>query len=431
MAENGDAEKHADSDQGAGAQMQGATTPPRAKPLIEGEAISPVEPQKAAAATPQPENSQNVAAMSAIAAALAAADAQASDTQAEVPPEDHPIPLAAARPRRGMFWPLAAALVIGAIIAFGGALALREFEKTPQTLASLDARLRGLEQTMQNAQAQQEAAAGLDKRLGALENGAQAMNAALVQLRGQLRDLQSAAPQDAQTAGGAAGAPAAAAPNQPPLSERLDRLEQTVAALDQRLTALTTQMHSAQSEKNAAALAAVARAEADSNALLAADLRRKVEAGEPFSADLTALANHGLAKERLAKLEPFAASGIKTQAALARDFAALAPAIEALEPEPKPQGFLGRLAQDAARLVRIRKIGDMKGDDVSAHLARIAAALETGRLDDALRSWDDLPAAAKAKSQAFGESLLQRVAALEAAKAIETDALAALAKVKS
>ncbi len=129
------------------------------------------------------------------------------------------------------------------------------------------------------------------------------------------------------------------------------------------------------------------------------------------------------------RLSPHPAS--LTQAALAQQFAALTPAILAAAPEPKAAGFLGRIAQDAARLVRIRKIGDAKGNDLAAHVARIAAALGAGKLDEAWREWQDLPAAAKAKSQAFGDALQQRIAAVDAAKTIEADALAALAKVKS
>ncbi len=181
----------------------------------------------------------------------------------------------------------------------------------------------------------------------------------------------------------------------------------------------------------------MAHAEADALAILAANLRRKVEAGDAFTDDLSALANHGADRAKLALLEPVAASGVATPAALAKQFAALAPAIVAAEPEPKAEGFFGRLAQDAAHLVRIRKIGDTKGNDLAAHVAQIAAALTAGKLEEALREWNDLPAAAKAakaaetKSLAFGAALQQRVDAVNAAKLIEADALAALAKVKS
>ncbi len=438
--------------------LQGATAPPRAKPMIEGEALraetraNPVEEGrqtadellKDASNTASPSHSgaapgaEPEAVLSSPAEAAqgesAEAEGAAADAQADLPPSRDFLSL----PRSPtQIWPIAAAVVVGALIGVAGGFGLHSLEKPSKALVALEERVAALEQRPQPAAAAQAGDRGLDARVDVLQSGAQSMTAALARLEHGVQHLETAQKQleAAQKASFARPTPSVSPVDLAPLSARMGKLEGEFAALDLRVRDLATKFEAesraAQVAKDRAAQMAAARAEANAVAIIAADLRRKVEAGSAFGDDLAALGNHGVDKETLAALEPAATTGVASPEALAKQFSAAAPHIIATEPEPKGEGFFGRLARDAAHLVRIQKIGDATGHDLAAHVARIKAALDRGAVEAALQEWDDLPAAAKAKSQAFGAAAQQRVAALGAAKAIEADALAALAKAKN
>ncbi|MGO9134107.1 MAG: hypothetical protein ACLP8A_08685 [Methylovirgula sp.] len=404
--------------------VMGTTTPPRTKSVIEAEAIRTGGEAGAGEFSGEPADR------------FQTAPAEPDTTDAiQTEPVSEPV----APRRRGSIWPLAAAIVLGAAIAVGGAYGLHRLDKTGPSTAVLETRIAALEQTTSAVPALQSGAAALSQKLDALEAKTQATDAALAKEQESLAALtdtvktlpksdSSAPPPSAQ------GAPAATA-DLGPLTGRVDKLEQQLAALDQRVTALATKfdtdMQAVQAQKDATAQAVMTHTEADARAILAGTLRRKVDAGEAYADDLAAIANHGADKDQIAVLAPFAATGVATPRALAKQFAAIAPDLLATGAPSKSKSFFGRLAEDAAHLVRIRKIGDTEGTDVSAEVARISAALATDRLDDALREWNGLSAAAKAKSQGFAEALRHRIAAAAAAKAIEAEALAALAKAKS
>ncbi len=218
-----------------------------------------------------------------------------------------------------------------------------------------------------------------------------------------------------------------------PLTERIVALETKLSALDQKIddtaTKFSNELRGLQSDKSGAAQTAISRADVDAIAILAANLRRKVESGAPYADELAALTSLGVDKDKLAALQPTADSGVPSGAALAKDFAALSPRLFASGPEPK--GIVARLAHDLQHLIRIHKVGDTQGSDLSAQVARIQIALDAGKFEDADREWSALPDAAKAQTQDFGQSLERRVTAEAATQSIEAEALAALAKVKS
>jgi hypothetical protein len=81
--------------------------------------------------------------------------------------------------------------------------------------------------------------------------------------------------------------------------------------------------------------------------------------------------------------------------------------------------------------VRIHKIGDLSGEDLSAQVARVKDALAHEDVDRALQEWAAFPETAKMASANWAEAAKTRVVALTAAKAIATDAMDNLVKVKS
>lgn len=419
------AETEADKDANAASvSMQGATTPPREKPLIEGEALRVAGQEKFAeekagdtskAGATSAEESPDLAAMG-----LAAGPRK---IDSDTPPRHRETPRPAAA-RRSFLRPFAIAIVVGALIAVGGAFALLHFARPSADLAALSARVAALEQQTQATQAFQTTAHALDKRVTDLEHDMQSTHAAFAHLEDTLQTLQS----EMKTAS-AGGAPA----DLGPLNDRIAKLEKDLAALDQKVETqaakFASDLGALKNQRSSAEQAAITHADADAIAILANELRRKVDSGAPFADELTALKTRGVAKDEIAALAPFAETGVAAQAALVEQFAALAPQL--LASEPKPKSFLARLIHDARRLIRIRKIGDTEGHDVAAEIARVTAALSADKDDEALREWNRLSDDAKAKSQDFGEALQRRLAAEKAAKAIEAGALAALAKVKS
>lgn len=414
MAENGEAE----SDKGpAPVSVQGATTPLREKLVIEGEAIRLGDQSSQTSA----EEAPGLAAMGLAAASTAQAKAGAEPSPKNQDTKTQPRP----RGRRGLF-PIVTTIVLGAAIAVGGAWALHRLDRSSTSLAALQARIDALEHQVQGTPALQSTLGALDKRVAALEQSTDFAHNTLMHLQASLQQLES----DLQkaTSSGTGGAI-----DLVPLTERIVSIENKLAALDQKVDAAAAKfsddLRGLQSDKSTAAQTAMSHADVDAIAILATNLRRKADSGAPFADELAALENRGVDKEKLAALAPLADSGVPSGAALEKEFAALSPQLFASEPEPK--AIMARLVHDLRHLIRIRKIGDTEGTDLSAQVARIQAALNAGKFEDADREWSALPDAAKRQTQDFGQSLEQRVTAEAAAQSIEAEAFAALAKVKS
>lgn len=419
MGENGEAENNEGR---APLTVQGATTPPREKPVIEGEAIRLGDQSNETSA----EEAPDLAAMGLAAASATQAKGSAAPSSKGRTTQSHGAQQATQPLRRRSLFPIAAAIVLGAAIGVGGALGLHRLDRSSTSLADLQSRIDALEHQAEGTQALQSATAALDKRVSALEQSADFAHKTMMHLQASLQQLQS----DLQkAASGGTGAPI----DLVPLTERVATLESKLAALDQKIDAtaakFSDELRGLQNDKSGASQAAISRADADAIAILAANLRRKVESGASYADELAALTTLGVDKDKLAALAPLADSGVPDGAALAKQFAALAPQLFASEPAPK--GIVARLLHDLRHLIRIRKIADTQGTDLSAQVARIAADLNAGKFEDADREWSALPDAAKAKTQDFGEALEQRVAAEAAAETIEAEALAALAKDKS
>ncbi|TAL80244.1 MAG: hypothetical protein EPN75_07980 [Beijerinckiaceae bacterium] len=446
MAGDGEADKDRG---GSDKRRRGSTAPPRENAVIEGEIIKSdtpaAESQKSEATADAPASPER---------ALSASGETEAATAGEPgePASDGAVNPAAERPRASA-WPVAAAIVIGAAIAAGGAYGLHQLDQPSNDSSALAARVAALEHAQTNpAPAPQPAAPDLtaiNKRIDGLEAAGQAQKTDLAHIQQDMSQLSAELKQAQQHLAANASKPASVPVNLAPLTARIGKLDKEVASFNQALAAsatkreteitsltsgiagLKSEIDSVRAEKKAAAQAAMAHAEADARAILAAGLRSKVDSGEGFADNLSALGNHGVDPAKLSALKPFADTGVATQAALAAQLSALAPALVATKPTPKGEGFLARIASDAKHLVRIQKIGDTKGNDPAARVARISADLSAGKLKEALQEWKALPDAARAKSQAFATALQHRIAAVEAAQQIEAEALAGLAKVKS
>ncbi|MDR3408948.1 MAG: hypothetical protein P4L68_10660 [Methylovirgula sp.] len=355
-------------------------------------------------------------------------DAASEPPSSETPPRE----VETKTRRGGILAPALLSLIIGGAAGFGGAFALRHLDNTDAEIDALRVQLAHLEMQqpdLARQDAQNEALANaqtaLAKRLATAEAAANANADALTALRAEVEKLAARKP---AAAGGAA-------PDLGPLTQQ-------VAALQDKLTALTTQVgdlsgslaaqkSQVTATQNLVAQTAAAHADDTAIALIAGSLLRKAEAGLPFTDDLSALAAHGADKTALASLAPNAQSGVATSGALVAQFAAETAAILATAPAPHATGFLDRLLKDAEGLIRIRKVGEASGDSLAARVARIQKALDAGAVETAYQQWTALPAAAQQKSQDFGTAAKRRLDTIAAARAIEAAALANLGKAKS
>ena len=175
------------------------------------------------------------------------------------------------------------------------------------------------------------------------------------------------------------------------------------------------------------------RAAADSGdhavklALAATALRSAVDRGDPFAGELATAKALAPDPKLLAPLEPFAASGVPTAAALARELADLAPSLRASVAAPR-ESFLQRLQGNAEKLVRIRPAEEVAGSDTSAIVRRIEVKAANGDLNGALAELAQLPPPVRAPAETWIKKAQARAAAVEASRRFAADALAGLGK---
>jgi hypothetical protein len=201
-----------------------------------------------------------------------------------------------------------------------------------------------------------------------------------------------------------AAAPAATAPSAAP----------ALAEPDPRIATLTARLEAAEAavaKLNAGAPSPVAGTAAAVNAPATAygNLRRAVDAGRPFAAELDAVAALG-PNPAVAGLRPYAATGIATREALRADFSKVADAILAVT-QAGDDSLFGRLVAGARGLVSIRPSGPIAGTDPTAIVSRMEAAVAAGDLAGALRERDGLPQAGQQASAEWAARAAARVSA--------------------
>jgi len=165
-------------------------------------------------------------------------------------------------------------------------------------------------------------------------------------------------------------------------------------------------------------------------AIAALALRDAVDGGMPFAAELAVVKSLSGDSPALAALGPLAASGVPSAEALARELAALMPAIwkVARKNEAQQGTFLERLQANASKIVRIRPAGDVAGDDPASVSARIESRADRADIRGALAELAKLPADARAPAEGWIKKAQARNAAIAAARNVSQNALSALTK---
>jgi hypothetical protein len=163
-------------------------------------------------------------------------------------------------------------------------------------------------------------------------------------------------------------------------------------------------------------------------ALELGNLKRAVERGQPFAAELEAVKTASGGSLDLKALAPFKESGVPTLADLQEQGRpVLLAAIDAAAISPDASVW-DRMMAGAKSVVRIRKV-DAEPDEVSteAIVARIEKSLEEGRLGDVLAEADKLPPQASEKLADWRTKVAARHSVEQAIAATESELKAALA----
>ena len=207
------------------------------------------------------------------------------------------------------------------------------------------------------------------------------------------------------------------------MTQRSSSADGRIAALEGVVKSLTADVAQRTSSADDRATRATVAAEA---------LRAAVERGAGFKAELAAVKLLGGDQAATAALEPFAADGVPSAAALGRELTALLPAMQrTLEPPSSGGSFLGRLENHARNLVHVTPIDGTAapaGDNPASAIARIGADAAHGDLPAALADIGRLPEAARSLADGWVKKAEARDAALAASRRIAADALAALSK---
>ena len=185
-----------------------------------------------------------------------------------------------------------------------------------------------------------------------------------------------------------------------------DTLQQRIAALEQSAKTVREEIAKTSSGDSAAR-----------QALSAAALRDAVVSGAPFAAELAQAKSLGAIGKEISVLEPFAATGIPSPAALAQELHNLLPAMVNLAGAQAPQGgFLERLQVNAGKLVRIRPVDAPPSDDPLAVLSRIENDVAKSDVAAALADLGKLPNPIRAPAQGWISKAQAREDALKAAR---------------
>jgi hypothetical protein len=135
-------------------------------------------------------------------------------------------------------------------------------------------------------------------------------------------------------------------------------------------------------------------------ALELGNLKRALERGGHYAAELTAVKNVAGGKIDISGLEAYQGTGIPTQAELVRDFRRVANAVLDAATEQPDASLVDRLLSGARTIVRVRKVSPSEEDKTpEAVIARMEIALKEGRLSDVLDEAKRLPAQATGPAQ--------------------------------
>jgi hypothetical protein len=205
---------------------------------------------------------------------------------------------------------------------------------------------------------------------------------------------------------------------------RAQDVSTAIAAIDSKVTALDENLQSVvKSEEDRRT-----HAERIVLALELGSLRRALDRGGAYAAELAEVEKIAGGKIDLAPLERYKNEGVPTAAELAREFRTVAHAVIDAEVQQADASVVDRLLLGASSIVRVRRT-EHDADDKSAEavLGRMEKALKEARLSDALAEAQQLSPKAQAAAKAWLGKLEARATVDRAIAQIEDQLKASLA----
>src|SRR5262245_12518179 len=295
----------------------------------------------------------------------------------------------------------------------------------PRALDDVTARLAKLEAATATPRPGGTDDPALANRIANIEGQVKALSESVSVLGRRTDEAATAAREARQRAEAGADSTQKAAPGAPAIERsELEALANRVAAVERNEKVVATELAKRPVDAGDRSLRLVVAASA---------LKAAVERGDPFAAELAAVKAVADPKrsdpKAVAALEPLAASGVPTAAALARELSGLTPSLlQATGAPPRDGGFLEKLQAGAENLVRIRPINEAAGNDPAAIVARIETRASQADIAGALAELAKLPPPVRVPAEAWSRKAEMRMAALDASRRISADALSGLSK---
>jgi hypothetical protein len=185
--------------------------------------------------------------------------------------------------------------------------------------------------------------------------------------------------------------------NENPVKLNLTPLENRVASLEQKVQAIS-QVEFAEKERLLAL------------ALSGLALKEALDRGVPFATEFSVVKNLLHAQSNLSALGDYADKGVATSAALLSHFPEVAQAIQNTDLPENPNAW-ERTRNFFYKLVSVRKVGNVEGNDVEAIIARIEYDLQQNDSAGAAREFQSLPERAQNAAGTWGKDLAMRAEA--------------------
>jgi hypothetical protein len=156
------------------------------------------------------------------------------------------------------------------------------------------------------------------------------------------------------------------------------------------------------------------------------NLVRKIESGDVFKRELDIVTAAIPQSSPLEKLKKQASSGVSSIAQLQRRFILVLPTILTTEDAPAPTGVMGMFVASAKSLVRIRRVGEIEGEDREAIIARLEVRVKAGDLKAALVEAKKLKSTSAQAVKVWVEAVENRLETIELIKNIRNDVISNL-----
>lgn len=158
------------------------------------------------------------------------------------------------------------------------------------------------------------------------------------------------------------------------------------------------------------------------------NLKRVIDRGQKYGAELAEVRRIAGGKVDLAVLERHKDSGLPTLADLTREFQSVANVMLDSEAEPAEGTVIERMLANAKSVVRVRKVNHAANDkSLEAVIGRMETALKDGRVADVATESRNLPSKAASAAQPFLLKLEARAAVDAAIAMLETSLKSSLA----